>query len=117
MEIVNSRKEAMEFGRSSASGRGLLEMLLDEVQKKRDDGLSYSLKLVMDECKTFFFAGHETSALLLTWTIMLLATNPSWQEKARAEVTEVCGHRPPSAEDLPKLTSVSRYIYHSFIQF
>lgn len=107
MEIIDSRKEAAEFGRSSASGRGLLEMLLDEVQKKRDDGLSYTLKLVMDECKTFFFAGHETSALLLTWTIMLLATNPSWQEKARAEVAEVCGRRPPSPEDLPKLTSVS----------
>ncbi|XP_042442221.1 cytokinin hydroxylase-like isoform X3 [Zingiber officinale] len=106
--IPGSRKEAAEFGRSSASGRGLLEMLLDEVQKKRDDGLSYSLKLVMDECKTFFFAGHETSALLLTWTIMLLATNPSWQEKARSEVAEVCGRRPPSAEDLPKLTSVNR---------
>ncbi|XP_042442219.1 cytokinin hydroxylase-like isoform X1 [Zingiber officinale] len=108
MEIIDCRKEAAEFGRSSASGRGLLEMLLDEVQKKRDDGLSYSLKLVMDECKTFFFAGHETSALLLTWTIMLLATNPSWQEKARSEVAEVCGRRPPSAEDLPKLTSVNR---------
>ncbi|XP_042444735.1 cytokinin hydroxylase-like isoform X2 [Zingiber officinale] len=111
--IPGSRKEAAEFGRSSASGRGLLEMLLDEVQKKRDDGLSYSLKLVMDECKTFFFAGHETSALLLTWTIMLLATNPSWQEKARSEVAEVCGRLPPSAEDLPKLTSLHLIINES----
>ncbi|KAJ9564459.1 hypothetical protein OSB04_000425 [Centaurea solstitialis] len=57
-------------------------------KKKSGNGFGLNLQLIMDECKTFFFAGHETTALLLTWTIMLLASNPSWQDKVRAEVRQ-----------------------------
>ncbi|KAL8097984.1 hypothetical protein AgCh_030930 [Apium graveolens] len=67
-------------------------MLLDEMQNKtsrgRNEEFSLNLQLIMDECKTFFFAGHDTTALLLTWTVMLLASNPSWQDKARAEIKQ-----------------------------
>jgi len=108
MEIIQSRKDGVEIGRSSSYGKGLLAMLLAEAQKSgTSEGLNYTLQLVMDECKTFFFAGHETSALLLTWTIMLLATNPSWQEKARAEVAEVCADEPLSPDHVSKLNLVS----------
>lgn len=104
MEIIDSRKDSIEIGRSSSYGKGLLGMLLAETYKK--EAFSYTLDLVMDELKTFFFAGHETSALLLTWTVMLLATNPEWQEKARSEIQQVCGYQPPTADQLPKLTLV-----------
>ncbi|KAJ7570360.1 hypothetical protein O6H91_01G117100 [Diphasiastrum complanatum] len=53
--------------------------------------LRMSIQDIVDECKTFFFAGHETTASLLTWTTMLLALYPDWQERARAEVMDVCG--------------------------
>jgi cytochrome P450 len=46
---------------------------------------------VVDNCKNIFFAGHETSAVTATWCLMLLAAHPEWQERARAEVLEVCG--------------------------
>ncbi|XP_072979604.1 cytokinin hydroxylase-like [Typha angustifolia] len=112
MNIIQSRKDCAEIGRTSSYGKGLLGLLLAEAQKKKD-GCSYSLNLVMDECKTFFFAGHETSALLLTWTVMLLATNPTWQDKARAEVAQVCGDEPPSADHLSKLTVLHMIINES----
>lgn len=107
IEIIQSRKDCVEIGRSSSYGNDLLGMLLNEMQKKRESGFSLNLQLIMDECKTFFFAGHETTALLLTWTIMLLANNNSWQEKVRAEVEQVCHGQTPSADHLPKLTLVS----------
>ncbi|CAL9111164.1 Cytochrome P450 [Musa troglodytarum] len=109
MDSIQSRRDVAEIGRSSSYGNGLLATLLAETQT-RTNGFSYRLQLVIDECKTFFFAGHETSALLLTWAMMLLATNPAWQEKARAEVAQVCGDDPPSWEHLPKLTVLNMII-------
>ncbi|XP_039144560.1 cytokinin hydroxylase-like [Dioscorea cayenensis subsp. rotundata] len=112
MEIIQNRKDCFEIARSSSYGKGLLAMLLAEAQKKRE-GFRYSLQTVMDECKTFFFAGHDTSALLLTWTIMLLSTNTSWQDKGREEVERVCGDEPPLAEHLPKLNMLQMIINES----
>ncbi|KAG5409422.1 hypothetical protein IGI04_005741 [Brassica rapa subsp. trilocularis] len=46
---------------------------------------------LVDECKTFFFAGVETTALALTWTFMLLAIHPKWQDTLRDEIRQVIG--------------------------
>lgn len=114
MEIIQSRKDCVEIGRSSSYGNDLLGMLLNEMQKKKNgNGLSLNLQIIMDECKTFFFAGHETTALLLTWTVMLLATNPTWQQKVRAEVLSVCNGGTPSLDHLPKLSLLSMVINES----
>ncbi|KAK9114922.1 hypothetical protein Syun_021719 [Stephania yunnanensis] len=113
MEIIQSRKDCVEIGRSSSYGNDLLGMLLAETQKKRSSGLSFNLQLLMDECKTFFFTGHETTALLLTWTIMLLSTNPSWQDKVRAEVFQVCDGVTPLPEHLSKLSLLNMVINES----
>lgn len=110
MESICRSREIADEGRTTSTyGRGLLAMLLAEMETKKggnDGQFSYDAQMVIDECKTFFFAGHETSALLLTWTLMLLATHPAWQDKARAEVAQVCGDEPPSADHLSKLTVV-----------
>ncbi|OIW17573.1 hypothetical protein TanjilG_08851 [Lupinus angustifolius] len=115
MEIIQSRKDCVEIGRSNCYGNDLLGMLLNEMmeKKKRGNGKSINLQLVMDECKTFFFAGHETSALLLTWTVMLLATNPIWQHKVRDEVKRVCNGGIPSLHQLSKLTLLHMVINES----
>ena len=118
MEIIQSRRDCVEIGRSSSYGNDLLGMLLNEMQKKKLDGnngLSLNLQIIMDECKTFFFAGHETTALLLTWTVMLLATNPTWQNKVRAEVMAVCGSETPSFHHLSKLSLVRKKVEISIL--
>ncbi|KAL2551801.1 Cytokinin hydroxylase [Forsythia ovata] len=114
MEIIQSRKDCIEIGRTSSYGNDLLGMLLNEMQKKKTgNGFSINLQLIMDECKTFFFAGHETTALLLTWTVMLLASNPSWQDKVRAEVNQVCNAGSPSIDQLSKLSLLNMVINES----
>ena len=46
---------------------------------------------VIAECQTFYLAGQETTTILLTWTMVLLAMHQDWQDRARMEVLEVCG--------------------------
>ncbi|XP_014496637.1 cytokinin hydroxylase [Vigna radiata var. radiata] len=113
MEIIQSRKDCVEIGRSNSYGNDLLGMLLNEMQKKKGNGNSINLQLVMDQCKTFFFAGHETTALLLTWTVMLLASNTSWQDKVREEVRTVCNGEIPTLDHLSKLTLLHMVINES----
>ncbi|KAL9253930.1 Cytokinin hydroxylase-like protein [Drosera capensis] len=116
-EIIESRTNGVEIGRSDCHGNDLIGILLDgmlENNKKGKDGLmSLNKQLIMDECKTFFFAGHETTALLLTWTVMLLASNPVWQDKVREEVAQVCNGSPPCVNHLPRLSSLNLVINES----
>ncbi|KAK1286789.1 hypothetical protein QJS10_CPB20g00038 [Acorus calamus] len=41
---------------------------------------------------------------------MLLALHPDWQTRARAEVVEICGGRPPNADSLNKLKTLTMII-------
>lgn len=49
------------------------------------------IESVADELVTLLIAGHETTALMLTWAIYLLSRHPFILEEARAEV-EMCGN-------------------------
>lgn len=91
----------MNVGRITTYGKDLLGLMLTESEGQ---GKKFTTQQLMDECKTFFFAGHETTAGLLTWAMLLLAANTEWQEKAREEVMEVCeGLQLPDVETLHKL--------------
>lgn len=58
---------------------------------------------VRDEAMTLILAGHETTAMTMTWTWMLLAQNPAAAEWLHEEVDTVLGGRPPSMEDMAAL--------------
>ncbi len=48
-------------------------------------------------------AGHETTAVALTWTWYLLSQHPAAEAKLHAELEQVLGGRTPRHEDLTKL--------------
>ncbi|XP_060193332.1 cytokinin hydroxylase-like [Lycium barbarum] len=105
-----------EIGRSSSYGNDLMGMLLDEMKNRgssSSSGLSMNMQMIVDECKTFLFAGYEGTSLLLTWTVMLLACNPAWQDRVRAEVNQVCHGNPPTVDHLRKLLSLNMVIRES----
>ncbi|KAL4304371.1 hypothetical protein GQ457_10G016610 [Hibiscus cannabinus] len=68
---------------------------------------SMTVRDIIEECKSFFFAGKQTTSNLLTWTTVLLAMHPEWQVQARDEVLRVCGSREgPTKDDVVKLKTV-----------
>uniref|UniRef100_A0A0D9V368 Cytochrome P450 n=1 Tax=Leersia perrieri TaxID=77586 RepID=A0A0D9V368_9ORYZ len=44
---------------------------------------------IIGELKLLFFAGSDTTAVLLTWTMVLLSMYPERQDRAREEVTMI----------------------------
>jgi cytochrome P450 len=56
-----------------------------------------------DQVVTFLGAGHETTAVTLSWTWGLLSQHPEVRDKLHAEIEAVLGGRPPAFEDLPRL--------------
>ncbi|KAJ6435310.1 hypothetical protein OIU84_000489 [Salix udensis] len=69
---------------------------------------------IVEECKSFFFAGQHTTSNLLTWTTVLLAMHPQWQAQAREEVLRVCGSRDvPTKDDVAKLKTLTMILNES----
>ncbi|KAL5212470.1 hypothetical protein ABZP36_023317 [Zizania latifolia] len=91
------------------SFRDLLGLMINASQKKPRETIP--VEDMVEECKTFFFAGKQTTTNLLTWATVLLAMHPDWQERARREVLNVCGaDELPSKEHLPKLKTLGMII-------
>lgn len=69
-----------------------------------ETGEAMSDPQLRDEVMNIFFAGHETTANLMTWAVYLLSQHPAVLERAEAELHAVLGGRLPEPEDIPKLT-------------
>lgn len=98
--------------RADPTDRGdLLSMLMSvQDEQTREQMTDQQLR---DEVLTLFLAGHETTATLLSWTWKLLTQHPQWALAIRDEAHAVLGGRPPTLEDLGKLTVTERVIKES----
>lgn len=67
------------------------------------DGSQMTPRQLRDETMTLFLAGHETTALTLSWTWYLLSENPSAEARLHEELRGVLGGRAPEAADLERL--------------
>lgn len=99
-DIIAARRDA-DGDSAVTDGRGdLLAMLL---RARDDEGRGMSDQQILDEVLTFFLAGHETTALALTWTFSLLARHPNVAARVQAELDAALGGRRPCYDDLPRL--------------
>lgn len=94
--IINERRR-----QANIEANDLLSMLMSAQDEDTGEGMDD--KQLRDEAFALMVAGHETSALALTWAWYLLAKNPEVEEKLQEELASVLNGRPPTVEDLPNL--------------
>ncbi len=93
--------DVVEKRRREGFGNDLLSMLMSA--KDEDTNELMTDDQLHDEVLVTFFAGHETTATLLTWTLFNLAKNPTVETKLHAELQTVLGGRQPTLADMAKL--------------
>lgn len=92
--------------RQKPPGDDLLSLLME--MRDKDTGEGMSEKQLRDEVLITFFAGHETTAQLLTWVWYLLSEHPDVEERFHAELAEKLGGRSPQVEDVEGLVFLRR---------
>ena len=102
--------DAMVAARRAQGADGGTDLLSRLLRARDGDGL-LSDEEVRDQVLVFLLAGHETTAIALTFALHLLGRHPEVQDAVRAEVREVVGDGRPTAAaaaSLPLTTAVLR---------
>jgi len=108
LDLIRARRERMRRG--DEPGRDLLAMLL---MAQDEAGQPLSDREVLDECMTIFVAGHETTAVGLTWTWALLLQHPHVLDRLKADIDRVVGDAPVTVEALAQLPYLTQVIKES----
>ncbi|MFB6255860.1 MAG: cytochrome P450, partial [Haloplanus sp.] len=82
-DVIERRRRLIADGKP---GRNMVTML---VQAEDDSEVDYPENQIRDEVSTFLIAGHETTALSLTYTTALLSWYPDVRERVREEAEAV----------------------------
>ena len=83
-----------------ATGDDLMGLLI----AARDGDEALDDAEIRDQVLIFLLAGHDTTAIALTFALHLLGHHREAQERVRAEVAGVAGDRTPGAADVEQLT-------------
>lgn len=92
---------------TNASG-GLLELLAAARDERSGEGMDD--RQMRDEIVTLMFAGHETTAMGIAWTLYLLATHPEIAERLREHLETHLHGGPAGTGDLARLPYLKQVI-------
>lgn len=105
-ELLKYIDRAIENRRANPS-RDALSLL---VHTRDEDGNSLTNEELQAQTLLMLFAGHETSASMLTSLVLLLAQNPVIWEQARAEVMASVQGNSPTMEELRRMTYLDQVL-------
>ena len=103
--LVKERRKQGTEGRS--------DYLSSLINSHDEDGQPLSHKQIRDEAVTVLLAGHETTALTMSWAFYLLARHPDIQAKVIDEIASELGTRDACNADLPRLKLTQAVILES----
>ena len=103
-QIIDARRA------EGATGDDLLSTLL---RAQAEDGSRMTDQQLRDEVMTLFLAGHETTALALSWTWLLLAQRPEAEARLHAELAAALDGRAPAPDDMARLPYTEAVINES----
>ncbi|KAM4110495.1 hypothetical protein ACB094_03G199900 [Castanea mollissima] len=112
LEIIKKKEEKVMTEEVGSLGNDFLQLLV-MAYHDANSSPKMSIQDLVDECKTFYFAGQETTNSLLAWTVLLLAIHTDWQEEARKEVLNLFGHQNPNPDGITKLKTMGMIINES----
>jgi cytochrome P450 len=78
-----------------------------------ETGQRMSPEELIHNMQFFIVAGHETTALALSWALYLLAHSPDWQDQLRAQVSDRLGGRAAEPDDLKAMPLVEQVLEES----
>ncbi len=89
--------------------------MLDALLAVRDPetGIALNDAEILDETKTLFVAGFETTSTALSWTLHLISRHPEVSERLAEEVDRELGGRTPELADLARLSYLSQIMNES----
>jgi len=89
--------------------------LLSVLLRAQDEatGIGMTDAQLRDEAMTLFLGGHESTAIALLWTLILLAQHPDVEHGLQQEVDQVLAGRVPTTDDLLALPYTRQIIHEA----
>lgn len=100
INAIESRKKEIATASSGRRNEDLLDYMMKAEDK--ETGRRMSPKDLLHNLQFFIVAGHETTAIALSWALYLCAHDQAVQQKAREEATSILCGRSAGAEDIKK---------------
>lgn len=109
-KMKNSQDNVDEFGKRRK--KAFLDLLLDLDENEK---VHMTDEEIREQVETFMFAGHDTTASAINWTIYNLGNNPEVQKLVHEELDAVFGDskKPATMQQIAELTYLDRVIKES----
>jgi cytochrome P450 len=113
LDLIRRLIVARQGGADEAAPRDLLDLL--SAARDPESGAPFAPGQLADQVATMIVAGHETTAVALFWSLLLIAQTPEVQDRLAAEAARLDLSPDHAAEALPELV-YARAVVHEVLR-